>query len=53
MKNSLKQFNENELNFDIHFLGKFDFLDKETQDFITALSILKKFIIDYEKTKSV
>ena len=25
----------------------------ETQDFITALSILKKFIIDYEKTKSV
>ena len=43
LKNSLKQFNENELNFDIHFLGKFDFLDKETQDFITKLNYINKF----------
>ena len=43
LKNSLKQLNENELNFDIHFLGKFDFLDKETQDFITKLNCINKF----------
>ena len=43
LKNSLKQLNENELNFDIHFLGKFDFLDKETQDFITKLNYINKF----------
>jgi len=38
LKNSLKQINENKLNFDIHFLGKFDFLDKETQNFITKFN---------------
>ena len=38
LKNSLKQINDNKLNFDIHFLGKFDFLDKETQNFITKFN---------------
>ena len=38
LKNSLKQINENKLNFDIHFLGKFDFLDKETQNLITKFN---------------
>lgn len=38
LKDSLKQINEHQVNFDIHFLGKFDFLDKETQDFITKFN---------------
>jgi len=38
LKDSLKQINEYQLNFDIHFLGKFDFLDKETQNLITKFN---------------
>ena len=38
LKNSLIQIKENKLNFDIHFLGKFEFLDKETQDLINQLN---------------
>ena len=38
LKDSLKQINEYQLNFDIHFLGKFDFFDKETQNFITKFN---------------
>jgi len=38
LKNSLKQINEHQVNFDIHFLGKFDFLDKETQNLITKFN---------------
>jgi len=38
LKNSLKQINEHQINFDIHFLGKFDFLDKETQNLITKFN---------------
>jgi len=38
LKDSLKQINEHQINFDIHFLGKFDFLDKETQNLITKFN---------------
>ena len=43
LKNSLIQINENKLNFDIHFLGKFEFLDKETQALINQLNHKNNF----------
>ena len=43
LKNSLIQINKNKLNFDIHFLGKFEFLDKETQDLINQLNQKNNF----------
>ena len=43
LKDSLKQINKHQVNFDIHFLGKFDFLDKETQNFISKFNHSNNF----------